>query len=456
VEPGAVADLVVRGRRVVMPDGVRPAAVHVAGGRIAAVTGLDQFPGDVQIVDAEDLVVLPGLVDTHVHVNEPGRTDWEGFESATRAAAAGGTTTIVDMPLNSIPPTTTAAALAAKRDAASGGCAVDVAFWGGVVPGNEGRLAELVDAGVCGFKAFMIDSGVPEFPPLDRDGLARAMAALARLGRPLLVHAELPEPMAAAQSEFAALPAERRRHYEAFLASRPSQAEDEAIALLARLTAETGARVHVVHLASGPAVDVIRTARAAGAKISAETCPHYLTVTAEEVADGATAFKCCPPIREAAHRDALWAGLADGTIEMIVSDHSPSPPELKALTTGDFGDCWGGIASLELRLPVVWTEARRRGIALERLAEWLAAAPARLAGLAHRKGAIAPGADADLVLFDPDAEFVADAAALAHRHPVTPYHGRRLAGRVHSTILRGEVVYTSGRHHSPRHGREVS
>jgi allantoinase len=426
-------DLVLRAHRAVLPDGQRPAAVLVDGGRIVAV-----LPADAPVEAAEhvelgaDEVLLPGLVDTHVHVNEPGRTEWEGFATATRAAAAGGITTIVDMPLNSLPPTVDGAALEGKRAAARGRVSVDVGFWGGAVPGNQPALVPLHDAGVLGVKCFLTDSGVPEFPPLDAVGLAAAMRALRPVDGLLLVHAEDPGVLAAA-------PGAAGRSYQSFLASRPPAAETAAVATLLRAAADAGARVHVLHLSAAAALPRLREARAAGVRVTAETCPHYLTLVAEEVPDGATEFKCCPPVRAAANRDALWAALADGGIDCVVSDHSPCLPALKRADTGDFGAAWGGIASLQLTLPVVWTEARRRGHRLTDLARWMAAAPARLAGL-DRKGRIAPGCDADLVAFAPAAEFVVDPARLRHRHPVTPYAGRRLAGVVRETWLRGRRV----------------
>jgi allantoinase len=447
--------LVVNGRRVALDDGIRPASVRIEGGRIVSIddahddgpdggrvdTTVAASVNGVSVIDAGDLVVLPGLVDSHVHVNEPGRTEWEGFAAATRAAAAGGTTTIVDMPLNSIPPTVTVAALDTKREAARGRCLVDVAFWGGLVPGHLDDLEPLAAAGVCGFKAFMVDSGVDEFPPAGAALLREALDRLATLDRPLLVHAELEAPMADAARRFAARSPADRRRYASYLASRPHESEDEAVRLVAELARATGAHVHVVHLASGPAVGIVEDARADGVVLTAETCPHYLTLSADDVPDGATAFKCCPPIREVEHRKALWEGLASGGIEMIVSDHSPAPPELKAIGTGDFGDCWGGISSLQLRLPLVWSEARGRGFGLERLAEWLATAPARLAGIDDRKGRIAVGLDGDLVVFDPDGTWTVDPARLEHRHAVSPYAGRTLSGRVVQTILRGRVVF---------------
>jgi allantoinase len=439
-----MVDLVIRGRRVLTAEGIRPAAVHVDGERIVRVAGHDVVPSGARLVEAGDTVVMPGLVDTHVHMNDPGRADWEGFGHATRAAAAGGVTTVVDMPLNSLPPTTTVAALLAKRAAAAGRCHVDVGFWGGVVPGNLAALPALADAGVLGCKAFLADSGVEEFPPVELPELEAAMTALAARDVPTLVHAEAPGPLAAAAAEVERAGADPRR-YRTWLDSRPDLAEVEAVTAVAELAGRTGARAHVVHLSSAEALGPLRRARRDGVRVSAETCPHYLSLAAEDVADGATVHKCAPPIRAAANRERLWAALGDGSVATVASDHSPCPPDRKHLDDGDFLAAWGGISSLQLALPVVWTEASARGRTLAELAGWMAAAPARLVGLAGRKGAIAAGRDADLVLFDPDAVFRVEAAGLQHRHPVTPYAGRMLRGVVLATWLRGRKVYDGGR-----------
>ena len=423
----------IRGRRVITPDGERAATVLLREGVIAGLAGYAGAP-DGALTLAGDEVLLPGLVDSHVHVNEPGRTEWEGFATATAAAAAGGVTTIVDMPLNSIPPTVTVPALRAKQAAAVGQLATDVAFWGGAVPGNVADLRPLHEAGVVGFKCFLLPSGVDEFAPLDAGQLAVAMAEIASFGGLLIVHAEDPEVIAAA-------PAARGRRYADFLASRPPEAERRAITAVLALTRQTGCRTHIVHLASGAARPAVRAAKAAGLPGSAETCPHNLTQRAEDVPDGATQFKCCPPIRDDANREALWAGLLDGTIDCVVSDHSPCPAAAKRMDTGDFGDAWGGIASVQLGLPAVWTEAARRGIGLDRVAGWMATAPAALTGLADR-GAIRPGLRADLCCFAPGQEFVVDAAALRHRNPVTPYAGRTLTGVVRQTWLAGRRAGT--------------
>lgn len=376
-------------------------------------------------------IVFPGLVDTHVHVNEPGRTEWEGFQTASAAAVAGGVTTIVDMPLNSIPPTTTVPGLEAKR-AAARAAKVNVEFWGGVVPGNAGELDALADAGVRGFKCFLSASGVDEFQHVDDADLRIALPILARRGLPLLVHAESPP----ALREPA--PGADRRRYQTWLATRPPQAEVDAIALLIELCREFRAHIHVVHLAAVEALPLLREARAEGLPITVETCPHYLAFAAEAIADGATMFKCAPPIRDAANREGLWRGLEDGTIDLIATDHSPCPPSMKG--DGDFLAAWGGIASLGLELPVIFTLATARAIGLERLGNWLCRAPAQLAGLTDR-GVIAPGMRADLVVWRPDAEFDVQPARLLHRHKRTPYEGLRLQGRVLETYIGGDLVY---------------
>jgi allantoinase len=432
--------LIIRGHRVATPDGLRPAAVHISNGRIARVSGFDEVPRGAEMVEAGDALVFPGLVDTHVHVNEPGRTEWEGFATATRAAAAGGVTTLLDMPLNSIPPTTSVAALKTKRAAALGRCAVDTGFLGGLVPGNGGELAPLHAAGVFGFKCFLCPSGVDEFRAMSPVDLREAVPALAPLGAVLMVHAEWP----AALDHAAARSTGDRRAYSTWLASRPVTAETEAVRFLIALARESGLRVHVVHLSTPESLELIDAARADGIRMTAETCPHYLGFAAEEIPDGATEYKCAPPIREARHRDGLWDALARGRLDAVVSDHSPAPPAMKLRGEGDFLRAWGGIASLQLRLPAIWTGARARGYAPERLAAWLCAGPARLVGLTGRKGAIAAGHDADLVLWHPEQEFVVSETVLHHRHSITPWLGRTLAGVVEATYLRGEQVYARG------------
>ncbi|HEY2551982.1 MAG TPA: allantoinase AllB [Streptosporangiaceae bacterium] len=435
----AGADLVIWSRRVVAADATLAAAVVIQAGQIAAVepaadagAALAVAGGAELIALADDEVLLPGLVDTHVHVNEPGRTDWEGFATATSAAAAGGITTLIDMPLNSLPPTVDAVALAAKRAAAASQAHVDVGFWGGAVPGNFAERAALHQAGVFGFKCFTVDSGVPEFPPLDDTGLRDALAGLAALGSVLIVHAE-------AAAVIAGAPAAGGRDYAGFLRSRPDAAETEAIARLLTLAGQAGCRVHVLHLSSAQAVPLIAAARERGVAVTAETCPHYLSLAAEDIPAGATQFKCCPPIRGRDNREELWAALRAGIIDCVVSDHSPCPPALKRLSDGDFGAAWGGISSLQLTLPVTWSQARSRGCTPADLARWMASEPARIAGLAG-KGSIAPGMDADLVAFAPDEQFTVRGEQLRHRHSLTPYEGQALHGAVRRTWLRGSPV----------------
>jgi allantoinase len=426
----------VRARRVITPGGERPATVLIRDGLIVRLADYQDAPdGAVTVADGD--VLLPGLVDSHVHVNEPGRTEWEGFATATAAAAAGGVTTIVDMPLNSIPPTVTVAALREKQAAAEGQLAVDVAFWGGAVPGNVADLRPLHQAGVAGFKCFLLPSGSGEFPSLGPGELAAAMTAIAGFGGLLIAHAEDPAVIAAA-------PPAHGRRYAGFLASRPPEAEVRAIEGLLAATRRTGCRTHIVHVAAAAALPVLRAAKADGLPVSAETCPHYLTLRAEDVPDGGTEFKCCPPIRDEANRAGLWAGLLDGTIDCVVSDHSPCPVAAKRLADGDpqrgdFGAAWGGIASVQLGLPVLWTEAARRGIGLDQVVGWLAAGPARLAGLAGR-GSIAPGQRADFCVFAPDQTFVLRGDMLRQRHPLTPYLGQRLRGVVRQTWLAGAPI----------------
>ena len=417
--------LIVRSTQVALPDGVRAAAVVVRDGRIADVAEHGVRVSAAADIDLGDLALLPGLVDTHVHVNEPGRSEWEGFATATRAAAASGITTICDMPLNSVPVTTTVDNLRAKVKAADGQCAVDVAFWGGAVPDNLDELKPLADAGVLGFKCFLAE-GNPDFPPLNKASLRAAMTELADSGLPVLVHAEDP----------AEITTPSGTSYDAFVASRPPVAERRAIETVVSAAAATGARAHIVHLAAAECAALIAAAKAAGIALSAETCPHYLFFASEEVPDNATQFKCCPPIRYAPNREALWRALGAGVIDGIVSDHSPCPPELKS---GDFATAWGGIASLQVTLPAVWTVARKRGHTLADVARWMSAFPAALAGLTA-KGAIAAGRDADLVAFDPDATFTVRGTDLLHRHPVTPYEGRALTGQVTRVWLRGEEI----------------
>ncbi len=433
-------DVVVRSRRVVTQDGIRPAAVHIRGRRIAAVTAHADVPAGTPVRDAGDLVVMPGLVDTHVHVNEPGRANWEGFEAATRAAAAGGVTTIVDMPLYCVPATTSATALRAKRAAADGHIAVNVGFWGGLVPGNAGELAAMCEAGVRGVTCTLAPAVPDGFAAVGERDLRDALPLLVAHDLPLLAHAELPGPIERAARRAGG----DRRAYATWLASRPTAAEVEAIQLLVRLAREFGARIHVLHVSSAEAVPLLREARADGLRITAETCPHYLTFAAETIEAGATLFKCAPPIRDAASREALWRALIDGDLQLVASGHAPCLPSLKREQTGDFVNAQDGIAGLELGLAVTWSGLSRRGGGIERLVEWLSAGPARLAGFEERKGVLAAGADADIVIWDPNALLTVETARLHNRHKLTPYAGMTLHGRVEATIVGGHLVHERG------------
>ena len=426
----------IRSTRVVTPDGVRPAVVEIADDCIARVAGWDDITDIASLLDVGDFVVMPGLIDSHVHVNDPGRENWEGFASATRSAAAGGITTICDMPLNSIPATTTVSALDLKRRAARDNCSVNVEFIGGVVPGNTDQLAALADAGVCAFKCFLTPSGVDEFRNVSEADLRTAFPVLRELGLPLMVHAEDPALLGAASATSG--PSGRR--YPNYLASRPIAAEHSAITLLIRLMEWCPTPVHIVHLSSASSLHLIRAAKMRGLPITVETCPHYLTFAAEEIPDSATEYKCAPPIRGADERDALWTALLAGDIDLVASDHSPCPPVMKE-TDGDFFTAWGGISSLQLSLAAVWTGAKARGARPEMVAKWMSAGPARLVGVADRKGALVPGYDADITLWDPESTFVVEPATLLHRHRVTPYAGRTLSGVVHATFVGGQLVH---------------
>jgi allantoinase len=445
--------------RVVTPQGVRRAALLLeegpadgSGGRIRAVCEVGELPQGTSVVDFGDLALLPGLVDTHVHINEPGRTEWEGFATATRAAAAGGYTTLVDMPLNCLPETTTVAALELKRTAAAGQCMVDWAAWGGAVAENQDDILPLARAGVPGFKCFLIYPGCDGFTMIDREQLERALPAIAESGLPLLVHAELAGPIDAA---IETLREADWRKFSTYLASRPDEAELQAIRLMIQLCRQYGVRIHIVHLASAQALSELNAARAEGLPITAEACPHHLHFAAEDIADGATLLKCTPPIRGWANREALWQGLRNGSIDLIATDHSPCPVEMKRAEEGRFDLAWGGIASLSVALPVVWTDAQHRGFGLEEIARWMSFAPATLAGFADRIGSLQAGREANFVVFDPEGEFVVAPEKLHYRHAISPYMGERLRGIVSATYLRGEAVYRAGEFISEPRGREL-
>ncbi len=441
-------------RRVVTAEGIRPAAILVEGERIQAVVPPDQVPAEgYQVHDFGDAAILPGLVDSHVHINDPGRAEWEGFETATRAAAAGGYTLLVDMPLNCLPPTTTVAGLQAKRAAAQGRCRVDWTAWGGVVHDNQGDIEELAAAGVPGFKCFLIDPGIDSFTMVTERQLRAALPHVAKTGLPLLVHAELPH---AIEQATGALAGADWNCYSTYLHSRPDEAELAAIRLMLALCREYGFHLHIVHLSSCEALGELRAARSEGLAVSVETCPHYLHLAAETIANGATLSKCAPPVRGRENCERLWQGLGEGTIDLVVTDHSPCPPAMKRLAEGNFRTAWGGIVSLSVALPLMWTEASKRGFTLVDLARWMAAAPARLAGCHASKGRVSAGYDADFVVFDADREFVVTEDRLHYRHPVSPYLEETLRGVVKATYLRGNPVYVEGEFPGQPGGREYT
>jgi allantoinase len=439
-------------RRVVTPHGIIAAAVLVEDGRILDVIPPDQLPTQIPRQDFGDAAILPGLVDSHVHINEPGRTEWEGFGTATRAAAAGGYTLLVDMPLNCLPPTTTVAAFEAKRKAASGQCHVDWMAWGGVVSDNQGHIESLATAGVAGFKCFLIHPGIDGFTMVTEPELRAGLPHVARTGLPLLVHAELPGPVDAATRRLADADWSK---YATYLQSRPDEAELSAIRLMLGLCREFHFRLHIVHLATSQALDVLRAAKSEGLPVTVETCPHYLHFSADKIPQGQTLFKCAPPVRSPENREKLWQALREGVIDLVATDHSPCPPEMKRLSERNFQSAWGGIASLSLALPVMWTEANARSFTLCDIAKWMGEGPARLAGCETRKGRLAKGFDADFVVFEPETEFIATEDHLHYRHRVSPYLGEKLRGAVKATYLRGDCIFSDDGFPGEPKGREL-
>ena len=429
----------IRSNRVVTPEGVIAATIIIRDRKIESVISPPQVPAEIPCEDFGDLVISPGVIDAHVHINQPGRTQWEGFQTATAAAAGGGVTTLIDMPLNSSPVTTNVAALNTKRAAAAGKCQVNVEFYGGLVPGNEIEIPGLVAQGVKGIKAFLCDSGLDEFPAAGEHELRSALKILKPANLPLLAHAEIvPNDAAEQAATFSTWP---QTSYAAYAASRPESFELTAIELLIRLCREYESPIHIVHLATAAALPMIAAAKSEGLPLTVETCPHYLYFCDDEIEDGQTQFKCAPPIRTSENRAALRNAVASGLIDTIGSDHSPCPPELKHMLSGDFAKAWGGIASLQLTLPVMATIADQEGWSLPLLAARLSQQPADTFGLGKTKGRIAAGYDADMVVWDPSAAWVVDGDELKHRHSITPYQGRKLSGSVERTYVGGEIVF---------------
>jgi allantoinase len=421
--------------RVLTPKGERPAAILIQEEKIMDVVSISEISSDCPVEDMKNDVVMPGLVDTHVHINEPGRTDWEGFETATKAAAAGGITTLVDMPLNCIPVTTTVDALNEKIAATKNQLWVDCGFYGGLIPDNLQNIESLADAGVLGFKAFLSHSGIDEFPNITEKHLREALPIFANKGIPILVHAEL---------ENGAIQSENHSTYKSFQDSRPKSWENNAVKLLIQLSKEFDARIHIVHLSSADILAEIAQTRNDGYPISVETCPHYLHFSSEHISDGDTRFKCAPPIWESDNKEKLWSGLENGLINFITSDHSPCTAELKNLEVGDFEKAWGGISSIQFTLPVIWTECKTRGYSMDQLINWMSKQPAKFIGKDQQKGQISPGFDADLVCWNPDEKYIIQKEAIHHKNKLTPYEGESLYGVVNATFLRGQKVYEKG------------
>lgn len=432
--------------RVYYQGEVKPGAIIISADKIEAVSNSLPKHFSDEILDQGDLVVAPALIDAHVHINEPGRTEWEGFESATNAAAAGGISTLIEMPLNASPVTTTVSAFKHKIASTEGKLSVDCGFYGGITPTNLADLKPLIQAGVWGIKAFMVHSGIDEFPQSGEREFSAALPLLKELGVPLLVHAEM-ESVAAPKME-------NSRSYKQYLASRPEQWEYDAIKLLISLAQKYSTHIHIVHLAAPlMCLPIISEARRSGVPLTVETCPHYLTFTAEEIADGDTRFKCAPPIRNAKNREALWNALKESVLDFVASDHSPAPAVIKEIKSGDLSKAWGGISGLQLTLPLIWSGARERGISIPQISSWLSGKPAKIFGLDRMKGEIAPGLDADLVIWNPEEQFVVEAEKLFHRHKITPYDGMKLFGVVKRTFVRGNLVFDNGKVTKDRVGK---
>ena len=425
--------IAIHSNNILLPQGTKSAFVLIDDGKIKDIVSDLPFNHSYELIEVGNKVLMPGVIDPHIHINEPGRTDWEGFDTATTAAIAGGLTTLIDMPLNSAPVTTTVAAFEEKLDATKDKLHTNVGFWGGIIPGNTDEIEGLIAKGILGFKAFLTHSGIDDFPNATEEDLRIAMPIIAKHNLPLLGHCELTDELLRATGD--------NRSYQNYMSSRPKEWEDEAITMMIRLCEEFNCRVHIVHLSSAKSIEQIIKAKEKGLPITVESAQHYLYFNAETINDGQTQFKCAPPIREKENNDQLWQALKDGVIDLVATDHSPSTPTLKELESGDFMKAWGGIASLQLALPVLWTKAREKGFTIDFIAKWLCENPAKLIGKSTTKGKIAIGYDADLIVVDIDSSFVVTENMLHHKHKTTPYLNETLYGIVEQTYLFGEKVY---------------
>jgi allantoinase len=442
-------DCIIKARSILTSHGFREGIILVKNGVVADILPYVDYSFEDTVTDAGDDVVMPGIIDPHVHINEPGRTEWEGFDTATRAAAAGGITTLIDMPLNSAPCTTSAQHLEIKKQSAKNQLHVNCGFWGGVIPGNEKQQEEMLKNGVFGFKAFLTHSGIDDFPKSGLKELLHALEILKKYNRPLLAHCELEETFYT--DDLKAYP----KSYKAYLQSRPDEWEVNAVRMLIDLCREKKSKAHIVHLSSAKSLQFIRDAKTEGLPLTVETAPHYIYFNAEEIKDGHTEYKCAPPIRTAANNNELWNGLRNGLIDFIATDHSPAPPEMKEIQSGDFSKAWGGIASLQFSLPAVWTAMRKRNIALKHIIHWMCDKPAAFLNLTG-KGKIEKGADADFVIWNPEEKFIVNAKMIQHKHKVTPYLNNELYGVVKQTYLKGRKVFDNGMFHELQCGEMLS
>ena len=429
----------IKSKRVITPQGIKEAIVIIQDEKILDVVAELPIDFDGTIEDVGNSVIMPGLIDCHVHINEPGRTDWEGFDTATKAAAAGGIASLIEMPLNASPVTTTAENFKIKLDAAENKLHVNCGFWGGVVPDNYDDLEALLQSGVFGLKAFLTHSGIDDFPNTNAEHLRKALLLLKKYNKPLLVHCELD-----AENRDSILLEQNPRSYQAYLKSRPKAWENNAVKLMIDLCRETNSHVHLVHISSSEALPLIRAAKEEGLPLTAETCPQYLFFNAEDIADGATAFKCAPPIREKENNEKLWEALKDGTLDFIVTDHSPASPELKEIESGNFKKAWGGIAGLQFLLPVVWTAAKERGFSLEQISKLLCGNIANFLRINSSKGKLQKNFDADITIWNPEQKFIVEPSMIQHRHKITPYLNLELTGVIEQTFVNGNKVFDKG------------